>query len=183
MLLEVGKSSSVRPTPPSDTGGRTEILTSSVVDADVPSSVMMQMATSVLKSPLFSTTELMDLGIDLTRIFWVAATSCERGRGTSTCVEICKDTVEEPSSTSTLIEETSWHAATARMESLRAQLAIDFYKDVEDIVSFAAAVSSPLDVPLWSSCKTLQQEVDKLVKKAWSEASLQEEVERIQVIG
>ncbi|OAE31993.1 hypothetical protein AXG93_2772s1010 [Marchantia polymorpha subsp. ruderalis] len=190
-----------------------EILTSSVVNADVPSVVMMRMSTLVLRSPLFSATELMNSGIDLARVFRVAAMSCERGRVTATSVEICEDTVEEPSSTSTLIEETSWQAAAARMESLPARRAIDrerivlvfasvagfsevltwpddllegnmfaadtsVYKDVEEVVSFAAAVSSSLDVPLWSSCQALQLEANRLAKKAWNEASLPTEAER-----
>ncbi|OAE32852.1 hypothetical protein AXG93_1409s1190 [Marchantia polymorpha subsp. ruderalis] len=119
------RSSSMRPAPPSDTGGRIEILTSSVMDADVPSGVVMRMATSVLRSPLFLATELMDSSIDLARVFRVASTSCESGRVTATSVEICENTVEETSSTSTLIEETSWQAVAARMESLPAQPAID----------------------------------------------------------
>ncbi|BBN20457.1 hypothetical protein Mp_Vg00130 [Marchantia polymorpha subsp. ruderalis] len=92
---------------------------------DVPSSVVMRMATSLLRSPLFSATELIDSGIDLARVFRVAATSCERGRVVATSAEIREDTVEDPSSTSTLFEETTWQAATARMESLPARLAID----------------------------------------------------------
>ncbi|OAE24897.1 hypothetical protein AXG93_2931s1400 [Marchantia polymorpha subsp. ruderalis] len=125
LLSEVGSSSSMRPAPPSDTRVRTEVLTSSVVDADVPSSAVMRMATSVLRSPLFSATELIDSGIDLARVFRVAATSCERGRVAATSAEIREDTVEDPSSTSTLFEETTWQAAAARMESLPARPAID----------------------------------------------------------
>ncbi|OAE19981.1 hypothetical protein AXG93_1765s1040 [Marchantia polymorpha subsp. ruderalis] len=62
------QSLSMRPAPPSDTGVRTEVLTSSVVDEEVPSSAVMRMATSVLRSPLFSATELIDSDIDLARI-------------------------------------------------------------------------------------------------------------------
>ncbi|OAE25290.1 hypothetical protein AXG93_4620s1030 [Marchantia polymorpha subsp. ruderalis] len=115
----------MRPAPPSDTGVRIEVLTSSVVDADVPSNAVMQMVTSVLRSPLFSATELMDFGIDLTRIFWIAATSYERGRITATSAKIREDTVEELSSTSTLFKEMTWQAAAARMKSLPARPAID----------------------------------------------------------
>ncbi|BBN19630.1 hypothetical protein Mp_8g12240 [Marchantia polymorpha subsp. ruderalis] len=125
LLSEVGSSSSMRPAPPSDTRVRTEVLTSSVVDADVPSSAVMRMATSVLRCPLFSATELIDSGIDLALVFRVAATSCERGRVAATSAEIRVDTVEDPSSTSTLFEETTWQAAAARMESLPARPAID----------------------------------------------------------
>ncbi|BBM98527.1 hypothetical protein Mp_1g14190 [Marchantia polymorpha subsp. ruderalis] len=96
--------SSMRPALPSDTRVRTEVLTSSVVDAGVPSSAVMRMATSVLRSPLFSATELIDSGI----VFQVAATSCERGRVAATSAEIHEDT-----------------AVAARMESLPARPAID----------------------------------------------------------
>ncbi|BBN11012.1 hypothetical protein Mp_5g08330 [Marchantia polymorpha subsp. ruderalis] len=48
LLSEVTSSSSITHAPPSDTGVRTEVLTSSVVDADVPSSAVMRMTTSVL---------------------------------------------------------------------------------------------------------------------------------------
>ncbi|BBN09580.1 hypothetical protein Mp_4g20850 [Marchantia polymorpha subsp. ruderalis] len=102
-----------------------EVLTSSVVDADVLSSAVMRVTTSVLRSPLFSATELMDSGIDLARVFRVLATSCERGRVTATSAEIREDMVEEPSSTSIMFEETTWQAATARMKSLPARPAID----------------------------------------------------------
>ncbi|BBN08134.1 hypothetical protein Mp_4g09160 [Marchantia polymorpha subsp. ruderalis] len=53
------------------------------------------------------------------------------------------------------------------------------YEEMEEMVSLAAAVSSSLDVPLWNSCHALQQEADRLVKKAWSEASLPVEAERV----
>ncbi|PTQ36558.1 hypothetical protein MARPO_0063s0090, partial [Marchantia polymorpha] len=53
------------------------------------------------------------------------------------------------------------------------------YEEAEEMVSLAAAVSSSLDVPLWDSCHALQQEADRLVKKAWSEASLPAEAERV----
>ncbi|OAE32716.1 hypothetical protein AXG93_4407s1030 [Marchantia polymorpha subsp. ruderalis] len=53
------------------------------------------------------------------------------------------------------------------------------YEDVEEVVSFAAVVSSSLDVPLWSSCHALQLEADRLMKNAWSEASLLAEPKRV----
>lgn len=40
------------------------------------------------------------------------------------------------------------------------------HEDVEEVVSFAGAVSSSLDVSLCSSCHALQHEADRLVKKA-----------------
>ncbi|OAE25150.1 hypothetical protein AXG93_3217s1680 [Marchantia polymorpha subsp. ruderalis] len=53
------------------------------------------------------------------------------------------------------------------------------HEEVEEIVSLAAAVSSPLDVPLCSSCHALQQGADRLVKKSWSEASLPAKAEQV----
>ncbi|OAE28207.1 hypothetical protein AXG93_2184s1000 [Marchantia polymorpha subsp. ruderalis] len=57
------------------------------------------------------------------------------------------------------------------------------YEDVEEIVSLAAKVSTSLDVPLWRSCHELQQKANRLVKKAWSEASLLDEIETSQGIA
>ncbi|OAE22971.1 hypothetical protein AXG93_2717s1010 [Marchantia polymorpha subsp. ruderalis] len=65
LLSEVGRTSSIRPVPLSDLSGRTETSTSRVVDTDTPSSAVTRMASSVMKSPLFSSTELIDSGIDL----------------------------------------------------------------------------------------------------------------------
>ncbi|BBN16821.1 hypothetical protein Mp_7g09570 [Marchantia polymorpha subsp. ruderalis] len=50
------------------------------------------------------------------------------------------------------------------------------YEELEEMVSLAA---SSLDVPLWGSCHALQQEADRLVKKAWSEVSLPAQAERV----
>ncbi|OAE18132.1 hypothetical protein AXG93_4101s1190 [Marchantia polymorpha subsp. ruderalis] len=54
------------------------------------------------------------------------------------------------------------------------------YEVVEQIVSIAAKVHSSINVQLWRSCHELHQEADRLVKKAWSEASLHEEIETSQ---
>ncbi|OAE34633.1 hypothetical protein AXG93_3267s1000 [Marchantia polymorpha subsp. ruderalis] len=303
----------MRPVPPSGLSGRTETSTSRVVDTDTPSSAVTRMASSVMRSPLFSAMELMDSGIDLARVFRAAATLCERGSITATSAEIGETIGEELSSTTPSSDESTWQAAAARMESLPARPAIDrervvpgvcmvdnrsgvfrlvsatgqvyvparvlldsgaqplmlgkiacislgvrrselepcpfqiqtslggtsdrsyrmtrerisvqlrhghaqdssqfgvravvtsaesyglldgdgslspwlgvrsaedtpVYEEVEEMVSLAAAVSSSLDVPLWSSCHALQQEADRLVKKAWSEASLPAEAERV----
>lgn len=99
---------------------RTEISTSHVVGMDTPSSAVMRMDTSVMRSPLFSATELMDFGIDLARVFRVAYMLCERGSVNTTHAEIC-----EQHSTPTLNDEVTWPAAAARMESLPTQPAIE----------------------------------------------------------
>ncbi|PTQ47547.1 hypothetical protein MARPO_0007s0008, partial [Marchantia polymorpha] len=335
LLSEVGSTSSMRPVPPSGLSGRTETSTSRVVDTDTPSSAVTRMASSVMRSPLFSAMELMDSGIDLARVFRAAATLCERGSIPATSAGIGETIGEELSSTTSSSDESTWQAAAARMESLPARLAIDrervvpgvcmvdnrsgvfclvsatwqvyvparvlldsgaqplmlgkiacislgvrrselepfravvtsaesydvlvggavlypmgfrmdywtetaayrpgwesgdgrmselpvrfisqdrplgsspavlasiagfngvltwpddllegnrsaedapVYEEVEEMVSLAAAVSSSLDVPLWDSCHALQQEADRLMKKAWSEASLPAEAERV----
>ncbi|OAE29984.1 hypothetical protein AXG93_669s1340 [Marchantia polymorpha subsp. ruderalis] len=318
----------MRPVPSSDLSERTETSTSRVVDTYKPSSAVTRMASSVMRSPLFLATELIDSWIDLARVFRLAATSCERGSAIATSVEIGEAIVEELSSTTTLSDESTWQAAAARMEFLPTRPAIDrervvlgvcmvdnwngvfrliqtslggtsdmsymmtkerisvqlrhdhaqdssqfgvravvtstesydvlvgkvmlypmgfwmdywketatyrpgwqsgdgrmseltvrfisgarplgsssavlasvagfsgvltwpddllewnrstndtpIYEDVEEVVSFPAVMSSSLDVPLWSSCHALQHEADRLVKRAWSEASLLAEAE------
>ncbi|BBN10962.1 hypothetical protein Mp_5g07960 [Marchantia polymorpha subsp. ruderalis] len=83
------------------------------------------MASSVMRSPLFLATELIDSWIDLARVFRLAATSCERGSAIATSVEIGEAIVEELSSTTTLSDESTWQAAAARMEFLPTRPAID----------------------------------------------------------
>ncbi|BBN14385.1 hypothetical protein Mp_6g11220 [Marchantia polymorpha subsp. ruderalis] len=125
LLSEVGSTSSMRPVPPSGLSGRTETSTSRVVDTDTPSSAVTRMASSVMRSPLFSAMELMDSGIDLARVFRAAATLCERGSITATSAEIGETSGEELSSTTPSSDESTWQAAAARMESLPARSAID----------------------------------------------------------
>ncbi|CAK9275493.1 unnamed protein product [Sphagnum jensenii] len=48
--------------------------TSRVMDTDISSSVVSRMVTSVLGSPTFSANDLMASGVDLTRVFQLAAT-------------------------------------------------------------------------------------------------------------
>ncbi|PTQ28729.1 hypothetical protein MARPO_0156s0026, partial [Marchantia polymorpha] len=122
---EVGSTSSMTPVPPSDLSGRTETSTSRVMDTDTPSRAVTRMASSVMRSPLFSTMELMDYGIDLARVFRAAAMLCERGSITATSTEIGETIGEELSSTTPSSDESTWQAAAARMESLPARPAID----------------------------------------------------------
>jgi hypothetical protein len=44
------------------------------------------------------------------------------------------------------------------------------YKDIKQVSSFVATMSSSLDVPLWRSNGVLWQDVDRLVSQAWCEA-------------
>ncbi len=53
------------------------------------------------------------------------------------------------------------------------------YKDIEEVSSFVATVSSSLDVPLWRSSGVLRQDVDRLVSQAWHEAFVHVEEEEV----
>lgn len=77
----------MRPAPPSDHIERTETSTLRVVDTYTPSSAVMRMAASVMRSPLFSAKELIDSRVDLARVFFSADMLCERGRVTATSAE------------------------------------------------------------------------------------------------
>ncbi|PTQ39138.1 hypothetical protein MARPO_0047s0110 [Marchantia polymorpha] len=83
--------------------------------------------------------------------------------------------------TETAAYRPGWESGDGRMSEMPVRSAEDtpVYEEVEEMVSLAAAVSSSLDVPLWNSCHALQQEADRLVKKAWSEASLPAKAERV----
>lgn len=76
LLSKVGGFSSMIHTPPSDHVVKIETYRSHVVGTKT-SSVMMRMATSMMRSPLFSTMELMAFGVDLACVFCVAASLCE----------------------------------------------------------------------------------------------------------
>jgi hypothetical protein len=60
-------------------------------------------------------------------------------------------------------------------------LAIDtpVYKDIEEVFSFVATVSSSLDVPLWHSSGVLWQDADYLVSQAWCDAFMFVEEEEV----
>ncbi len=64
--------------------------TSRVMDTDVSSSAVSRMVTSVLGSPTFSANDLMASGVDLTRVFRLATTLCERGSVIATSAEVCE---------------------------------------------------------------------------------------------
>jgi hypothetical protein len=53
------------------------------------------------------------------------------------------------------------------------------YEDIEDVSSFAATMSSSLDVPLWYSSGVLRQDADRLVSQAWHEAFVPMEEEEV----
>ncbi len=60
-------------------------------------------------------------------------------------------------------------------------LAIDtpVYKDIEEVSSFVATVSSSLDVPLWRSSGVLRQDINRLVSQAWLEVFIPVEEEEV----
>jgi hypothetical protein len=64
--------------------------TSRVVDTNVSSSAVSWMVTSVLGSPTFSANDLMALGVDLTHVFRLTTTLCERGSVVTTSAEVCE---------------------------------------------------------------------------------------------
>ncbi len=67
------------PTPPIELTMGLATSTSRVVDTDVSLSAVSRMVTLVLGSPSFSASDLMVLGVDLARVFWLVVTLCERG--------------------------------------------------------------------------------------------------------
>ncbi len=90
LLSEVVRTPSMVPTPPIEPTMGPTASTSCVMDTDVSSSVVSRMVTSVLGSLTFSVNDLMTLGIDLTRVFRLAATLCERGSVVATSAEVCE---------------------------------------------------------------------------------------------
>jgi hypothetical protein len=100
---------------------------------DVSSSAVLQMVTSVLGSPTFSANDLMASGVDLTRVFPLVATLCERGSVVATSAEVCEGVdvgqlvvgdvdVEQPMVSSV---DSPWQAATTKMDALPARPTID----------------------------------------------------------
>jgi hypothetical protein len=91
------------------------------------------MVTSVLGSPTFSANDLMALGVDLTRVFRLAATLCERGSVVATSAEVCEGVdvgqlvvgdviVEQPMVSSV---DSPWQVVAAKMDALPARPTID----------------------------------------------------------
>ncbi|CAM6073504.1 unnamed protein product [Sphagnum tenellum] len=107
--------------------------TSRLVNMDISTSVVSRMVTSVLGSPTFSINDLMASGVDLTRVFRLAATLCERGSVVATSVEVCEgvdvgqlvmgDVVVEQPVVSGV--DSLWQAVAAKMDALPARPAID----------------------------------------------------------
>jgi len=121
------------PTPPIVPTMGPTASTSRVVDTDVSSNVLSRMVTSVLGSPTFSANDLMVSGINLTRVFRLRATLCERGSVVATSAEVCEgvdvgqlvagDVVVEQPVVSGV--DSPWQVATAKMDALPARPTID----------------------------------------------------------
>jgi hypothetical protein len=91
------------------------------------------MATSVLRSPSFSVNDLMASGVDLTLVFCLVTTLCERGNVVITSAKVCEGVnVGQPMTGDVAVEQSvissvdsPWQAATAKMDALLARPAID----------------------------------------------------------
>jgi hypothetical protein len=90
LLSEVVRTPSMVPTPPIELTVGPTTSTSRVMDTDVSSSAMSRMATSMLGSPSFSASDLMASGVDLARVFQLAATLCECGSVAATNAKVCE---------------------------------------------------------------------------------------------
>jgi hypothetical protein len=75
----------------------------------------------------------MASGIDLTPVFWLTATLCERGNVAATNVEVCEGVdVGQPVAGDVVVEQlvissvdSPWQVAVAKMDALPIRLAID----------------------------------------------------------
>jgi hypothetical protein len=121
------------PTPPIKSIVGPAASTSRVVNTNVSSNAMLQMATSVLGSPSFSASDLMVLGVDLVLVFQLASTLCERGNVAITSVEVCEGVdvgqhvagdvvVGQPVISSV---DSPWQVVAAKMDALPARPTID----------------------------------------------------------
>ncbi|OAE18111.1 hypothetical protein AXG93_3352s1070 [Marchantia polymorpha subsp. ruderalis] len=164
--------SSMRPAPPSDPIGRTETSTSCVVDTVTPSSAVMRMAKSY--DVLVDGAVLDPMGFWMDYLTETAAYrpgwQFDDGRMSELLVRFMSRARPLGSSFEVLASVASFSGVlTWPDDLLEGNMSTDdtrVHKDVEEIMSFAMAVSSSSDVPLWSSCHTLQHEADRLVKKA-----------------
>jgi hypothetical protein len=133
LLFEVVRAPSMVPTPPIEPTVGPAASTSCVVDTDVSSSAMSRMVTSVLGSPSFSAHDLMASGVDLARVFRLAATLCERGSVVATSAKVCEGVdVGQPVAGDVVMEQpvisnvdSLWHVMTAKMDALPIRPAID----------------------------------------------------------
>ncbi|CAM6111262.1 unnamed protein product [Calypogeia fissa] len=91
------------------------------------SNSVLRAATALVRSPLFSARELMELGLEMGPVFRQAAILCESGGVSAASAEVGEDLVLDPPvdlGVSSSMEDT-WQAAAARLEDLPARPAID----------------------------------------------------------
>ncbi len=133
LLSKVVRTPSMVPTPPIEPTVGPAASTSRVVDTDVSSNAMSRMVTSVLGSPTFLASDLMASGIDLARVFELAATLCERESVVAMSAEVCEGVdvgqlvagdviVEQPMISSV---DSRWQATTVNMDALSTRPAIN----------------------------------------------------------
>lgn len=124
---------SLVPTPPIELTMGPTTLTSHVVDTDVSSNAVSQMATLVLGSPSFLASDLMASRVDLAFVFRLAATLCERRSVVAMNVEVCEGVaVGQPMVRDVVVEQpmilgvdSPWQVVAAKMDTLPAWPAID----------------------------------------------------------
>jgi hypothetical protein len=59
----------------------------------------------MLGSPSFSANDLMTLGVDLARVFWLATTLCEHGSVVATNAKVCEGADVEQHATGDVVVE------------------------------------------------------------------------------
>jgi hypothetical protein len=103
------------------------------MDKDVSSSVVLRMVILMLESPTFSANDLMASRVDLTRVFRLTATLCERGNVVATSAKVCEGVdVGQLVAVDVVVEQpvvsgvdSPLQVATAKMDALPTQPPID----------------------------------------------------------
>ncbi|CAM6102925.1 unnamed protein product [Calypogeia fissa] len=125
-LSEALRTTSMVPRQPRDEAAGMEDATLRGGATGASSKLVLRATTSLLRSPLFSARELMELGLEMGPVFRQATVLCE-SRGMSASAKVCKDPGLDPPVepvVSTRVEDT-WQAAAVRLEDLPASPAID----------------------------------------------------------
>ncbi|CAM6115131.1 unnamed protein product [Calypogeia fissa] len=115
------------PRPPSDEVVSVEGATLRGGATGASSNLVLRAATALVRSPLFSAQELMELGQEMGPVFRQAAVLCESGAVSAASAEMGEDPVLDPIAdpgVSSSMED-GWQAAAARLEDLPARPAID----------------------------------------------------------
>ncbi|CAM6096386.1 unnamed protein product [Calypogeia fissa] len=126
-LSEALRTTSMVPRPPSDEGVGVGGATLRGGATGASSNSIVRAATSLLRSPLFATQELIELGLEMGPIFRQVAILCECGGVSAASAEVVEDLVLDPivdPGVSSSMED-GWQATAARLEDLPARPAID----------------------------------------------------------